>query len=93
MKLISDQCNEFTIRGFALGIADGIAEEALEGVQVATIPGDFDGVADGSFDTGRGGLEGFGDLWVQYLGDGISLACGQQGVRLTAQRKMRNVND
>ena len=71
MKLICNQRNKFRIRGFPLGIADCIAEKSLQSVQVASVPGYFNGMADGSFHSAGGGLEGFGYLRVQYLGDGI----------------------
>ena len=71
MKLVSDQCDKFRIRGFSLGIADGVAEEPLERIQVASVPGNFDGMADGTLHSGRGGLECLGHLRVQYLGDGV----------------------
>ena len=48
LKLIRDKGDKLRIRGFSLGIADGIAEESLQGIQIATIPCHFDGVADGA---------------------------------------------
>ena len=72
-KLVSDKRNKFGIRRFSLGIADGIAEEALEGIQVTSVPGYFDGMADGSFHTAGCGLEGLGYLGVEHLGDGIGV--------------------
>ena len=71
LQFISDQGDKFRIRGFSLGIADGISEKSLQSVQVASVPGHFDGMADGTLHSGRGGLECLGDLWVQYLGDGV----------------------
>ena len=71
LQFVCDQGDEFRIRGFSLGIADGVAEEPLQGVQIAPIPGDFNGMADGPFHSGWCGLECFCHLGVQYLGDGI----------------------
>ena len=71
LQFVSDQGDEFGIRGFSLGIADGIAEKSLQSVQIASVPGYFDGMADGALHSGRGGLEGLCHLGVQYLGDGI----------------------
>ena len=78
LKLVGDEGDEFTIGRLALGITDCISKKALEGVQIASVPSHFDGVADGSLNAGGCGLEGFGDLRVEHLGDGISLAYGQQ---------------
>ena len=71
LKLVSDKGDEFRIGGLTLGIADGIPEESLECVQIASVPGYFDGVADGPFHSGWGGLEGLSHLGIEYLGDGI----------------------
>ena len=71
LELVSDKGDEFGIRGFSLGIADGIAEKSLQSVQIASVPGNFDGMADGTLHSGRGGLEGFCYLGVEYLGDGV----------------------
>ena len=78
MELICDKGDELTVRGFSLGIADGIAEKSLQSVQIASVPGHFDGVTDGAFYSAGRGLEGLCHLRVEHLGDGISLACGQQ---------------
>ena len=71
MKLVRDKGNEFRICRLALRITDCVSEEPLQGVQVASVPGNFDCVANGSFYTGRCGLEGLCHLGVQYLGDGV----------------------
>ena len=68
---VGDPGDELTIGGFPLGIADGIAEEALQGIQISSVPGDLDGVAEGPFYPAWRGLEGFGDLGIQNLGDGV----------------------
>ena len=49
LKPVRNEGDELTVGGLSLGIADGIAEEALQGVQVSPVPGDLDGVADGPF--------------------------------------------
>ena len=77
-KLICNKRNKFRICRFSLGIADCISKEPLEGIQVASVPGYFDGMADGAFHSTGCGLEGLCHLGVEHLGDGISLACGQQ---------------
>ena len=71
LQFVSDKRNKLTIRGFSLGIADGIAEKSLQGVQIASVPGHFDGMPDSTFHPAGGGLEGLCHLGVQDLGDGI----------------------
>ena len=98
LKLVRNQRNKFGIRGFSLGIADSVAEKSLEGIQIATIPGHFDGMADGTFHTAGCGLEGLGHLGVQDLGDGVGVPYGPPGSlagcsRRTLQRLNANVDN
>ena len=79
LKLVSNKRNKFGIRRFSLGIADSIAEKSLQRVQVASVPGYFDGVSDSTLHSGRGSLEGLGHLGIQYLGDGIGVPYGPPG--------------
>ena len=76
LQFVSDKRNELRIGGFSLGIAHCVAEEPLERVQIPSVPCHFDGVADGSFDTGWGGAEVFGHLRVEHLGDGVRVPDG-----------------
>ena len=76
--------DKFGIRGFSLGIADGIAEKSLKCVQIAPVPGHFNGMADGTLHTAGGGLKGLGDLGVQYLGDGVGVLSARLGSLLDA---------
>ena len=71
LKLIRDKRDKFGIRGFSLGIADGIAEKSLQSIQVASVPGYFDGVADSPLHAAGRGLEGLRHLGVEHLGDGV----------------------
>ena len=88
LQFISDKRDKFRIRGFSLGIADGIAEKSLQSIQIATIPCHFDGVADGTFHPAGGGLEGPGYLGVQYLGDGVRVPDGpRRGYQEPPQNK------
>ena len=59
LQAVGNQGDELTVGGLPLGIADGVAEEALQGVQVTPVPGHFDGVADGPLYPAGSGLEGF----------------------------------
>ena len=80
LQLISDESDEFGIRRLALRIADGIAEEPLERIQIPSVPGYFDGMSDGPFHSAGGGLEGFCHLRVEHLGDGIGGLAARLGI-------------
>ena len=45
-EIVSDHRNKFRIRGLSLNARDGVAEEALQGLHVAAVPGHLDGMAD-----------------------------------------------
>ena len=47
LQFVRDQGDELRIRGLSLGIADGVAKESLQSIQIPPIPGDLDGVPDG----------------------------------------------
>ena len=47
LELVRNEGNELRIGGFSFGVADGVAEESLQGVQISPIPCYLDGVADG----------------------------------------------
>ena len=79
LQLVRDKGDEFGIRGFSLGIADGIAEKSLQSIQVASVPGNFDGMTDGSFDSAGRGLECLGHLGVQYLRNGVGVLSARLG--------------
>ena len=71
LKLICNKRNKFRIRGLAFRVADGVAKKSLQGIQITSVPGHLDGMADGTFHTAGGGLECFCHLGVENLGDGI----------------------
>ena len=52
---------------------DGVAEVAVQGVHIATVPCHLDGVADGALYPAGGGAVFLGDLRVQALGDGVDV--------------------
>ena len=79
LQFVSNQGNKFRIRWFSLGIADGIAEKSLQSVQIPSAPGHLNSVSDRTLHSARGGLECFGYLRVQYLGDGIGVPYGPPG--------------
>ena len=70
-KAVGYHGDEFTIGGLALDAADGVAEELLQHLHIATVPGYLNGVADGTLHTGGGGVEALGHLRVEHLCDGI----------------------
>ena len=76
LQLVRNQGDELRICGLALGVGHGVAEKALQGIQIAPVPGDFDGVANGPLHPAGGGLEGFGHLGVEDLGDGVRVPDG-----------------
>ena len=65
LELVRNQGDELRIGGLALGVADGVAEEPLEGIQIPSVPGYPDGMTAGTFYPGRCGLEGLGNLGVE----------------------------
>ena len=70
-QFVSDKGDEFGIRGFSLGVGNCVAEKSLERVQIPSVPGYFDGMADSTLYTAGRGLECLGHLGVQYLRDGV----------------------
>ena len=78
-KFICNKRNKFGISRFSLGIADGVSEEPLEGIQVTSVPGHFDGVSYCTLHPAGGGLEGLRHLGVEHLGDGIGVPYGPPG--------------
>ena len=90
MQLVCDQSDELTIGGFSLGIGNRVPKEPLKGIQIASVPSYLDGMADGSFHSAGGGLEGFCNLGIQNLGDGID---GVPTAHLTATAATVFVDD
>ena len=45
-QIVRDHRDALRIRGLSLHVADRVAEDALERLDIAAIPGDLDGVAD-----------------------------------------------
>ena len=79
LQFVSDKGDELGIRGFSLGITDCVAKKSLQSVQIPSVPGHLDGMADGPFHSAWGGLECLGDLRVQYLGDGVGVLTARLG--------------
>ena len=76
LEFVRNEGDELRIGGLALGVAHRVAKEALQGIQISSIPGNLNGMADGPLYPGRRGAEGFGDLRVQYLCDGVRVPDG-----------------
>ena len=82
LQSVRNEGDELRIGGLSFGVADGIAKESLQSVQIPSVPGDFNGVADGPLHSGRGGAEVLGHLRVEHLGDGVGvLSARQRGAR------------
>ena len=79
LQFVRNQGDELTIGGLALGVGYRIAEESLQGIQIAPVPGDLDGVANGPLYTGRRGAKVLGYLRIEYLGDGVGVPYGPPG--------------
>ena len=56
LQFVCDKGDEFRIGGFSFGIGHGIAEEPLEGIQIATVPGHLDGMTNRSLKPGWDGM-------------------------------------
>ena len=54
LELVRNQGDELGVCGLSLGVAHSVAEEALQSVQIAPVPGNFDGVANGPLLIGIG---------------------------------------
>ena len=76
LELVRNQGDELRIGGFSLGVADGIAKESLQGIQISPVPGYLDGVANGAFYSAGRGAEVLGHLWIQHLRDGVRVPDG-----------------
>ena len=76
LELVCDQGDEFRICGFSLGIAHCVSKEPLQGIQIASVPGYFDGVTDGTLHSRGCGLEGLCHLGIEHLGDGVRVPDG-----------------
>ena len=76
LEFVRNQGDELRIGRLSLGVGYRVAKEPLQCIQIAPIPGDLDGVAEGPLHPGRGGLEGFGYLGIQHLGDGVGVPYG-----------------
>jgi hypothetical protein len=55
-QIICNHCDEFGVCGFAAGILDSIAEIAVEGIHISSVPRYLYGVTDSTFHAARGGL-------------------------------------
>ena len=71
--LVGDHRNKFAVGGLATQVVDGVAEVAVEGVHITSIPRHLDGVADGTLHPAGGGAVFLGDFRVQTLGHGVDI--------------------
>src|SRR5699024_9702118 len=68
LEIVRDHGDEFRVGRFAAGVADGVAEEGVEHIDISAVPGDLDGVADGALDPAGGGVVHLGDGGIEELG-------------------------
>ena len=73
LELVRNQGDKLRIGGLALGVAHSVAEEALQGVQISSVPGHLDGVANGPLHSRRRGLEGLCHLGVEDFRNGVGV--------------------
>ena len=71
--LISYHRNKLRVGRFAAQIVDGVAEVAVQGIHIATVPCHLDGVADGPLYPAGGGAVFLGDLRGETLGGGVDV--------------------
>ena len=90
LELVCDQGDKLRIGGLSLCVGNRVAKEPLQGIQIPSVPGHFDGVADGTLYPAGRGLEGLGHLGVEYLGDGVD---GVPTAHLTATAATSFVDD
>ena len=76
LEFVRNQGDELRIGGLTFGVGYGVAKEFLQGVQIAPIPGNLDGVADGPLYPAGRGAEVLGHLWIQHLRDGVRVPDG-----------------
>ena len=83
-QFIGDHGDELAVGGLAPGVVDGIAEVGVQHVHVAPVPSHFNGMADGAFHPGTGGVILFGHIGVKLFGHSVDdfrvLHCHQDGV-------------
>lgn len=56
---VCDKCDKFAVCGLALACVYGVAEEAVEGVDISSVPCYLNGMAYGSFHSGGRSCEFF----------------------------------
>ena len=71
LEFVRNEGDKLRIRRLTLRVADRVAEKSLQRIQIASVPGYFNGVADGTLYTGRRGLESLCHLGVQAFRDGV----------------------
>ena len=79
LELVRNQGDELRIGGLALGVGYRIAEESLQGIQIPSVPGNLDGVADGPLHPAGGCPKGLCHLGVENLGDCVACLTARWG--------------
>ena len=68
---VGDHGDEFTVGRLAAGIVDSVAKEGIQHINIASVPCNFDGVANRAFNAAGSRIICFCDGRVQLLGNGI----------------------
>ena len=71
LQFVRNQGDELGIGGLSFGVGHRVAEEPLQRIQIAPVPGHLDGVPDRPLHSGRSGLEGLCHLGIQNLCNGV----------------------
>ena len=71
LEFVRNEGDKLRIRRLTLRVADRVAEKSLQRIQIASVPGHFDGMSDSTLHTAGRCLEGLRHLGVEHLGDGI----------------------
>ena len=70
-EIVCDHGDEFRIGGLPAGILNGVAEKAVQHVQIAPIPSHLDSMANGTLHAGGGSAVMLGNRGIKNLGNGI----------------------
>ena len=69
-ELVSNDGNELRVGRLAFVVLNGVAEQIVDSFQAASVPRNFDGMADGTLHAAWCGVVSLGDGRVQFFGDG-----------------------
>ena len=85
-QFIGDHGDELAVGGLAPGVVDGIAEVGVQHVHVAPVPSHFNGVANGTFHPGTGGVVLFGHIGVSCLVTALIISGSSTAIKMESRR-------